>query len=124
MSGLPAINLARAYEIDGHARGYRVLVDRLWPRGVRKEDLALDAWLKDLAPSDGLRRWFNHQPARWEEFRKRYLQELHDKSGELDELLAVASRQPVLLIYGSRDVEHNNAVVLRDFLTQRLSEPS
>jgi len=121
MSGLPAIHLARAYEIPEHARGYRVLVDRLWPRGVKKDDLALDAWLKDVAPSDALRRWFNHQAARWDEFRERYMQELHGKTGAIDELLDVARRQPVLLIYGSRDVEHNNAVVLRDFLVKRLS---
>lgn len=120
----PAIALTRAYDPQPRQRGYRALVDRVWPRGVKKADLALDAWFKDLAPSTELRRWFNHQPERWEKFRERYFQELESKADELEELLAVARQKRVLLIYGARDTEHNNAVALRDFLLAKLAKDS
>src|SRR4051812_12919328 len=115
------VHLKRAYEPPAASDGRRVLVDRLWPRGERKEALALDAWLKDLAPSDELRRWFGHDPARWDEFRARYREELHDpqKRVILAELASRARERPLTLVYGAKDEEHNNAVVLREILEER-----
>lgn len=112
----PRIEIARAYDVLPDDGSYRVLVDRLWPRGVSQETLKLDGWLKDLAPSADLRKWFNHQPERWDEFRRRYFQELDDQPSHVAELAAIIARQPVLLIYGSRDEKHNNAVALREYL--------
>jgi len=116
------VAIKRAYEEPAPADGYRVLVDRLWPRGVRKESSRLDAWLKDIAPSPGLRKWFGHDPSRWEEFRRRYRGEL--ASPERRELLAdLADRAregPVTLVYGARDEEHNGAVVLREVLEEMI----
>jgi uncharacterized protein YeaO (DUF488 family) len=113
---VPAIVLVRVYEITEQDSGYRVLVDRIWPRGIKKEELHLDAWMKELAPSTALRQWFNHDPARWSEFREKYFRELEGQSDQVAELRAMTRNQPVLLIYGARDQEHNNAVALRDFL--------
>jgi len=112
----PTIAIARAYDVGPDTRGHRVLVDRLWPRGITKERLALDHWAKDLSPSADLRRWFNHRPERWDEFRKRYFQELADKQDDVRQLKAIAAKHPVVLIYGARDEQHNNAVALREFL--------
>lgn len=109
------IRLVRAYDISPDDSGYRVLVDRLWPRGIKKEDLAVDAWLKEIAPSQALRKWFNHQEERWDEFRQRYFDELEKNEG-VAELRALVKKKPVLLIYAAHDEEHNNAVALRDFL--------
>src|SRR3954467_2772895 len=112
------VHLKRAYEPPDAADGRRVLVDRLWPRGTRKEALALDEWLKDLAPSDELRRWFGHDPERWEEFRKLYRAELHDAQRRilLSELAARVEEGPVTLVYGAKDEVHNDAVVLHEIL--------
>jgi uncharacterized protein YeaO (DUF488 family) len=116
------ILLKRAYETPTESDGYRVLVERLWPRGLRKEDARLDAWLKDVAPSDSLRKWFGHDPARFREFRERYERELQDDvAQELSEELAHrAARRRVTLVYSSRDEEHNNAVVLAQLLERRV----
>lgn len=114
----PRINIVRVYDLSPEDHGERILIDGLWPRGIKKQDLALDAWMKELAPSAELRRWFNHLPERWDEFRKRYFAELKDKAG-LDDLLAKARKRPLLLIYAARDTEHNNAVALREFLLSR-----
>ncbi len=110
------VKLKRAREPPSRADGYRVLVDRLWPRGVRKEALALDAWDKEVAPSTALRRWFGHDPARWREFTRRYRDELakEPRSQHLGELAGRAASRTVTLVFGARDVEHNNAVVLRE----------
>lgn len=116
----PRIEIARAYDVLQDDGSYRVLVDRLWPRGVSKEKLKLDGWLKDLAPSADLRKWFNHRPERWDEFRRRYFQELDDQPSQVAELAAIIARQPLLLIYGSRDEQHNNAVALREYLRKHL----
>jgi uncharacterized protein YeaO (DUF488 family) len=107
--------LKRVYEPAGDADGMRVLVDRLWPRGLDKQHAAIDEWLKDVAPSAELRKWFGHDPQRWTEFRRRYLAELaeNDATGHLRELVR---KHHVTLVYGARDIEHNQAVVLRDFL--------
>lgn len=110
------IRLKRAYEPAGADDGVRILVDRLWPRGISKEEAAVDRWLKEIAPSAELRRWFGHDPARWEEFRRRYTRELHDNAALLDELRGLARHGTVTLVYGARDEAHNDAVVLRDLL--------
>ncbi|MEI9986002.1 MAG: DUF488 domain-containing protein [Aliidongia sp.] len=114
--GTLEIRLKRAYEPAAAEDGARVLVDRLWPRGLRKEDLALDAWLKYVAPSTELRRWFGHDPARWDEFRQRYRAELQERPGVLDALRERARQGPLTLIYAAHDEAHNEAVVLRDLL--------
>lgn len=99
-------------------KGYRVLVDRLWPRGVSKEDALLDDWCKDLAPSGDLRKWFHHDTQKWPEFRKKYLQELEDHKNRAEELMAEASRAKtqLVLLYGARSEIQNQAVVLKEFL--------
>ncbi len=93
------------------------MVDRLWPRGLRKSDAAIDHWMKDVAPSTDLRRWFGHEPSRWNEFRRRYRSELSHKPGVLNELKALARKGPLTLIFAARDKLHNEAIVLRDVLT-------
>jgi uncharacterized protein YeaO (DUF488 family) len=111
------ILMKRAYEPPKRADGYRVLVDRLWPRGVKKTDLKLDLWAKDLAPSTALRRWFGHDPNRWTEFRARYRRELAntDVRDRLKEIVSQAKDAPAItLIYAARDADHNEAVVLRE----------
>jgi uncharacterized protein YeaO (DUF488 family) len=111
-----SIAVKRVYEPPAKSDGYRVLVDRLWPRGLKKDDAPLDLWAKELAPSTSLRQWFGHDPARWEGFRQRYAGEL-DKHAEYWHPLAErAAKHPVTLLYGARDEEHNNAVVMKAYL--------
>ena len=112
------IKVKRAYDAPDDGDGYRVLVDRIWPRGVKRETARLDAWLKEIAPSTELRKWFGHDPAKWDEFQARYRAELEapDQHKTLEELLAHARRGAITLVYGARDTEHNNAVALRDTL--------
>lgn len=114
------ITVKRAYESTSHADGKRFLVERLWPRGIRKEALVIDAWLKDVAPSTALRQWFDHDPAKWEEFRRRYFRELEKNRAALEPIIAAARRGPVTLVYSAHDVDHNNAVALRDYLERVL----
>lgn len=114
------IQLKRAYDAPAANDGARFLVERLWPRGVRKADLPLDGWLKDVAPSTELRRWFAHDPRKWPAFRRRYLVELRRKAPALEPLLAAARNGPTTLVYSARDTEHNAAVVLRDHLAGKL----
>ncbi len=116
------IAIKRAYEPPADSDGVRILVDKLWPRGRTKEVLRIRKWMKDLGPSDELRRFFGHNPARWNEFRKRYLRELErpDAAPLLDELLAIARASKLTLVYGAKDVEHNQAVVLKDLLETKL----
>jgi uncharacterized protein YeaO (DUF488 family) len=111
-----AIRLKRAYEPAKRADGTRVLVDRLWPRGLSKEKARIDHWFKEIAPSTALRKWFGHDPARWERFRERYRRELDGNAGEVDKLRALARRGTVTLVYSAKDEEHNQAVALRDYL--------
>jgi uncharacterized protein YeaO (DUF488 family) len=113
------IRLKRAYLPAAANDGTRILVDRLWPRGVRKSDAAIDLWIKSLAPSTALRKWFDHDPARWPEFRRRYAAELRDHPDELAELRARARRRTVTLVFAARDELHNDAVVLRNVLLGR-----
>jgi len=110
------IHLKRAYEDPAPSDGQRLLVDGLWPRGVSKEDLRAEAWLRALAPSTALRKWFGHDPARWDGFRERYFAELEANPEALSQLRGYLARGPVTLLYGARDEEHNNAVALRDYL--------
>ncbi|MBB3593591.1 uncharacterized protein YeaO (DUF488 family) [Rhizobium sp. BK529] len=117
-----AIKLKRAYAARAAADGARLLVDRIWPRGLSNKRAALDAWMKDVAPSAELRHWFNHQPDRWEEFRTRYTDELRHKEEEVKLVADFVKRGTVTLLYAARDDEHNNAVVLRDFLMHRKSD--
>jgi uncharacterized protein YeaO (DUF488 family) len=113
------IRLKRAYEPPSRADGTRVLIDRLWPRGVTKTKAAIDHWFRDLAPSTELRKWFGHDPARWDEFRQRYTAELMRQGDLLERLLRLASETPVTLIYGARDEQHNDAAVVKDVLARR-----
>jgi uncharacterized protein YeaO (DUF488 family) len=113
-----SIAIKRAYEPPSKKDGRRILVDRVWPRGVTKDALRVDAWYKDLAPSTPLRKWFGHDPERWAEFQKRYAAELRKSHARetLEELSTFAKRHKLTLVYGARDEEHNQAVVLRDYL--------
>ena len=110
------VKLKRAYEQPEAGDGVRILVDRLWPRGVKKEDAAIDQWMKDLAPSMELRKWFGHDPARWPEFRARYRAELKRNSDQLSLLRQAVAKGPSTLVYGAKDEEHNQAVVLHELL--------
>ena len=114
------VKLKRAYEPAGRGDGTRFLVERLWPRGVKKDTLGLDAWLKDVAPSTELRQWFGHDPAKWSEFQRRYRAELNANAGSLEPILKAARRGRVTLVYSSHDQEHNNAVVLKAYVESRL----
>ena len=118
---IPARNvkLKRAYSPPSAADGTRILIDRLWPRGVRKSSAGIDRWVKDIAPSTALRKWFGHDPARWQEFRRRYAAEIRDHADQLAELRAAAREGPITLVFAARDELHNDAVVLRDALLGR-----
>lgn len=110
------IGIKRTYESVGQSDGWRVLVECLWPRGVRKEDLQLSAWEKDVAPSPALRKWYSHDVSRWPEFQRRYRQELDQNPEAWRPILDLARSRQVTLLFSARDVEHNSAVVLRDYL--------
>ncbi len=110
------VKLKRAYGPSSGNDGKRILIDRLWPRGLKKADAAIDEWLKELAPSTALRKWFGHDPARWPEFRRRYLRELKHHPEELDRLRILARQGPITLVFAARDEAHNDAVVLRELL--------
>lgn len=115
----PRIEIRRAYDSGASAKNaLRILVDRLWPRGVSKGALKLDLWAKELAPSDALRRWFGHDPKRWREFESRYRFELAEKTPALKQIAELARDRDVVLLYGARDEKHNQAVVLRDVLLE------
>ena len=113
------IRLKRVYQPATPADGARILVDRLWPRGVKKSDAAIDLWIKDVAPSTALRKWFAHDPGRWPGFRHRYASELHGHRAELAGLRALARRRTVTLVFAARDELRNDAVVLRGVLLGR-----
>ncbi len=114
-----AVRMKRAYEPSEPSDGYRVLIDRIWPRGVTKEQARLDEWARELAPSSELRRWFGHDPARFAEFRHRYRSELAGREEKLRELRRRARRGTLTLVYSARDTEHNDAVVLAELLRRR-----
>ena len=110
------ITLKRAYEPADAADGTRVLIDRLWPRGVSKDAAAVDLWLKEIAPSTELRKWFGHEPARWEEFQVRYADEVLQHPEAFEQLRDLTRKGPVTLVYSAHDKEHNDAVVVRGLL--------
>jgi uncharacterized protein YeaO (DUF488 family) len=111
------VRAKRIYDAAEPADGYRILIDHIWPRGVSRERAHLDEWARELAPSDQLRKWFGHDPARFAEFRTRYRDELANQSDRLEELRRRASGGPLTVLYAARDQEHNNAVVLVELLT-------
>lgn len=115
------IRIKRTYEAPARGDGRRILVERLWPRGMRKEALDADAWMKEVAPSTELRKWFDHRVERWEEFRRRYRDELNANPGGWKPILDASSRGTVTLLYSAHDTEHNGAVVLGEYLSKRLS---
>lgn len=114
------VKAKRIYAEPAKADGTRVLVDRVWPRGVSKEKAAVDRWLKEVAPSTELRKWFGHDPARWEGFKARYFQELDGQGEAIESLVEAARHGTVTLVYAARDTEHNNAVALKEYLEARL----
>lgn len=118
----PVIRLKRAYEEADGDDGARLLVERLWPRGVKKEALRIERWVKDVAPSTELRKWFGHDPEKWAEFRRRYFAELRKSPEAWEPMVEEARRGTVTLVYSSHDEEHNNAVALREFLLERLGK--
>jgi uncharacterized protein YeaO (DUF488 family) len=113
------IRVKRTYDPPARGDGWRVLVERLWPRGMKKDALAADAWLKEVAPSTELRKWFNHRVDRWEEFQRRYRDELKENPETWRPIAEVGRRGTVTLLYSAHDTEHNGALVLRDFLSKR-----
>jgi uncharacterized protein YeaO (DUF488 family) len=118
-----SIHLKRAYDAPETSDGYRVLVDRLWPRGISKEDIKIDLWLKEIAPSGDLRKWFGHDPEKWNEFKKRYFKELDDRPDVVKQLADKVNQGPVTLVFAAKDEEFNNAVAIKEFL-QRWNQGS
>jgi uncharacterized protein YeaO (DUF488 family) len=119
---VPMIQIKRSYEPSAKKDGFRILVDRLWPRGIKKEQANIDLWLKNAAPSPGLRKWFHEAPIeRWSEFKAAYHTEL-EKNDDLEEFQKLIKKHPVItLVYGARDNQHNHALVLQEFLHERLN---
>ncbi len=113
-----AVQLKRVYEAPSKTDGTRILVDRLWPRGLTKEKADVDLWLKEIAPSNELRKWFAHDPAKWREFKARYKAELKNNAAQLALLKRAITTGPSTLLYGAKDTEHNEAVVLQDLLSR------
>jgi uncharacterized protein YeaO (DUF488 family) len=116
----PTVKIKRVYEPPSNDDGVRVLVDRLWPRGLTKTAAAVDLWLKDIAPSVSLRRWFNHDPSRWSEFTQRYSEELDHKKAAVAALIGAIRSGRVTLLFGARDRKHNNAAALYAYLTRHI----
>lgn len=114
------IDIKRVYEPESPRDGRRILVERLWPRGMRKSDLRADLWQKEVAPSTDLRKWYGHKVSRWQEFQRRYREELDENQDAWRPILDTARKRKVTLLYSARDVEHNGAVVLRDYLAKRI----
>ena len=112
------VKIKRVYDPVSPGDGRRILVDRLWPRGIKKEDAAIDEWLKDIAPSNELRKWYSHDPAKWSEFKKRYKGELKDRTGIVDRLRQESKKRTITLLYSSKVTEINNAVALKEFIEQ------
>ena len=118
------ITLKRAYEPVSRTDGTRFLVERLWPRGISKASLRVDAWLKEAGPSTGLRTWFSHDPDKWDEFRRRYFRELASHPEPWQPIVSAARRGRVTLVYSSHDTQHNNAVALQEFLRKKAGRPA
>jgi len=114
------VSVKRAYASPGARDGCRVLVDRLWPRGVSKADACIDEWWKECAPSTELRKWFSHEPAKWDRFKKRYTDELEANREEVARSVNLAGHGPITLVYGATDEQHNHAIVLKEFIETRV----
>jgi uncharacterized protein YeaO (DUF488 family) len=112
------IGINRIYNLTGKEQAYHILVDGIWPRGIRKEDPRIDEWIKEIAPTSELRKWFSHDPDKWEAFREAYLRELQEKKQILERIKKNAEDQPVVLIYSAKDEKHNHAVVLKEAIEQ------
>jgi uncharacterized protein YeaO (DUF488 family) len=117
------LKLKRAYEPGSRSDGTRILVERLWPRGLSRKTLRIDAWLKDVGPSTGLRQWFSHDPDKWPRFRSRYFRELDSRPEAWRPIVSAARRGTVTLVYSSRDTTHNNAAALKDYLRSKIPRP-
>lgn len=115
-----AIRLKRAYDAPARNDGYRILVDRMWPRGISKDDADIDAWMKELAPSADLRKWFDHDPDKWDEFRRRYFRELQKKDEAMEQIIDRLADGQVTLVFSASDTDHNNAVALKEYLERRV----
>ncbi len=115
-----SVKLKRAYEKPGPEDGFRILVERLWPRGISRKDVKLDLWLKDVAPSNELRKWYGHDPEKWTEFKKRYFEELGGEKAAVDELRNAVKGKDVTFVYGSKEETHNSAAALREYLEKRV----
>lgn len=113
------IKIKRIYDPVLPDDGKRILVDRLWPRGMKKTEAKIDEWLKDIAPSDGLRKWFSHDPSKWHEFKNRYIRELKNNSELIERLKGIAKKEKVTLLFSAKDKEHNNAVVLKEVMEKQ-----
>jgi uncharacterized protein YeaO (DUF488 family) len=115
-----AIRVKRAYEAASPGDGTRILIDRLWPRGLAKKEAHIDLWLKEIAPSTELRQWFNHEPEKWKEFRQRYFVELRQRPAAVGRLIEAMRKGPVTLLFGSKEARFNNAMALKEFLRARV----
>jgi uncharacterized protein YeaO (DUF488 family) len=111
-----SIRLKRVYDKPANADGRRVLVDRIWPRGLTKQEVRIDEWLKEFAPSTKLRKWFGHDPARWKDFKKRYAAELDEHREQVERLARESRKRTVTLLFGTKDIDHNNAVALKEYI--------
>lgn len=115
------VQLKRIYASPSQNDGFRILVDRLWPRGIKKEDAQVDLWLKEIAPSDALRKWFGHDVKKWDEFKSRYFKELDEKAEVVERIREKSREGPVTLLFAAKDEEHNNAAALQQYLAQKFS---
>jgi uncharacterized protein YeaO (DUF488 family) len=113
------IKIKRIYDSASSKDGKRILVDRLWPRGIKKDEAKIDEWMKEIAPSNELRKWFAHDPSKWQEFKKRYTEELKSQANLIEILINKAKKGNLTLIFSARDTEHNNAVVLSELISER-----
>ena len=116
------IRLKRAYDEPAQNDGRRVLIDRIWPRGVKKEDLALDDWCKEVAPSNDLRQWFDHDPEKWDQFKQRYFEELADRPDAISDLAKTAREGRLTLVYAASEEKFNNAVALKEYLEEEIKK--
>ncbi len=119
-----SLAIKRVYEPVTPKDGFRILIDRLWPRGLSKANASVDLWLKTLAPSTELRQWFEHDPEKWKEFRQKYFAELGDRAEDLSQVKKMAKRRRVTLVYGAKDASHNNAVALMEYLERTSDDPT
>ncbi len=115
------IRIKRVYNPSAKDDGKRILIDRLWPRGLKKEDARIDEWIKEIAPSNELRKWFGHDPKKWGEFKKRFFTELHGKQGVVDGIISAARKGTVTLLFGSKEERFNNAVALKEYIDAKMS---